>query len=65
MKVNTYKTITLLGVLYGCKTWSLTLRVDQVLKVFGNEELRMIFEGKRDKIEENGESYIMLRYMHN
>ena len=35
-------------VLYGCETWSLTLREELRLKVFENRVLRRIFESKRD-----------------
>ena len=37
MKVNTYKTIILPVVLYGCETWSLTLREELRLTVFENK----------------------------
>ena len=39
-------------VLYGCETWSLTLRDKCRLRVFENRILRRIFGPKRD---ENGE----------
>ena len=45
-------TIILLVVLYGCETWSLTLREESRLRVFENRILRRIFGPKRD---ENGE----------
>ena len=35
-------------VLYGCETWSLTLREDSRLRVFENRILRRIFGPKRD-----------------
>jgi hypothetical protein len=35
-----YKTIILLVVLYGCETWSLTLREEHRLRVFENKVLR-------------------------
>ena len=38
--------------LYGCETWSLTLREESRLRVFENRILRRIFGSKRD---ENGE----------
>jgi hypothetical protein len=38
-----YKTIILPVVLYGCETWSLTLREEHRLKVFENRVLRRIF----------------------
>ena len=38
--------------LYGCETWSLTLREESRLRVFENRILRRIFRPKRD---ENGE----------
>jgi hypothetical protein len=44
VKVKIYKTIILPVVLYGCDTWSLTLRV------FENRVMRRIFGPKRDDI---------------
>jgi hypothetical protein len=37
-------------VLYGCETWSLTLREDHRLRVFENMVLRKIFGPKRDEV---------------
>jgi len=37
-------------VLYGCETWSLTLREERKLRVFENRLLRGIFGPKRDEI---------------
>jgi hypothetical protein len=37
-------------VLYGCETWSLTLREGHTLRVFENRVLRRIVELKRDKV---------------
>jgi hypothetical protein len=37
-------------VLYGCETWSLTLREEHRLGVFENRVLRIIFEPKRDEM---------------
>ena len=51
LKIKIYKTIILPLVLYGCETWSLTLREESRLRVFENWVLRRIFEPKRD---ENG-----------
>jgi hypothetical protein len=48
MKVRTYKTIILAVVLYGCETWSLTVREEHKLRVFENRVLRRIFGPKRD-----------------
>jgi hypothetical protein len=39
-------------VLYGCETWSLTLREDHRLRAFENRVLRRIFAPKRDKVME-------------
>jgi hypothetical protein len=36
-------------VLYGCETWSLTVREEHRLRVFENRVLRKIFELKRDE----------------
>jgi hypothetical protein len=37
-------------VLYGCETWSLTLREEHRLKVFEKRVLRRIFGPKRDEV---------------
>jgi len=37
-------------VLYGCETWSLTLREESRLTVFENMVLRRIFGSKRDEV---------------
>ena len=42
--------ITLSVVLYGCETWSLTLREEHRLRVFENEVLRRIFGPRRDGV---------------
>jgi hypothetical protein len=44
-----YKTIILPVVLYGCETWSLTLRNKHRLRVFENRVLRRISGPKREK----------------
>jgi hypothetical protein len=41
--VKIHKTIILPEVLYGCETWSVTLREEQRLRVFENRVLRRIF----------------------
>jgi hypothetical protein len=38
------------AILYGCETWSLTLRVERRLRVFENGVLRRIFGPKRDEV---------------
>jgi hypothetical protein len=43
IKVKIYKTIVLPVVLYGCETWSFTLREEYRLRVFENRVLRRIF----------------------
>jgi len=35
-------------VLYGCETWSLSLREERRLRVFGNRVLRRVFGANRD-----------------
>jgi hypothetical protein len=37
-------------VLYGCETWSLTLREEHGLRIFENRVLRRIFGPKRDEV---------------
>jgi hypothetical protein len=43
-------TIILPVILYGCETWSLTLREEHRLRVFENKVLRRIFGPKRDEV---------------
>jgi len=54
-----YRTIIVPVVLYGCETWSLTLRKERRLKVFENRALKRVFEPKRDEVTGNVENYIM------
>ena len=58
LKIKIYRTIILPVVLYGCETWSLTLREECRLRVFENRVLRRIFGPKR--VEVTGE----LRKLH-
>jgi len=44
-----YRTVILSFVLYGCETWSLTMREERRMKVFENRVLRRIFGPKRDE----------------
>ena len=44
------RTIILPVVLYGCETWSLTLRDERRLRVFENRVLRRVFGPKRDEV---------------
>ena len=50
LKIKIYRTIILPVVLYGCATWSLTLREERRLRVFENRVLRSIFGPKRDRV---------------
>ena len=49
-KIKIYRTIILPVVLYGCETWSLTLREVRWLRVFENRLLRTLFGPKRDEV---------------
>ena len=48
--IKIYRTIILPVVLYGCETWSLTLREERKLRVFENVVLRRIFGTRRDEV---------------
>ena len=50
VKIKVHRTIFLPVVLYGCETWSITLREERRLRVFENRVLRRIFGPKRDEI---------------
>ena len=43
LKIKVYRTIIPSVVLYGCETWSLTLREERRLRVFENRVLRRVF----------------------
>ena len=50
LKIKIYRTIILPVVLYGCETWSLTLKKERRLRVFDNRVLRRLFGPKRDEV---------------
>jgi hypothetical protein len=58
LKVKIYKTVILPVVLYGCETWSLTLREEHRLRIFENRVFRRIFGPKREEDR-------LLRKLHN
>ena len=49
LKIKIYRTIILPVVLYGCETWSLTLREERRLRVFENRVLRKVYGPKRTR----------------
>jgi len=50
LKIKIYGTLILPVVLYGCETWSLTLREERKLRVFENMVLRRIFRPRRNEV---------------
>jgi len=50
LKYQIYRNVILLLILYGCETWSLTLREERRLRVFENRVLRRIFGPKIDEV---------------
>jgi hypothetical protein len=52
IKIKIYRTIIFPVVLYGCETWSLTLREERRLRVFENRVLRKAFGPKKDEVTE-------------
>ena len=50
IKIKIYRNIILSVVLYGCENWSLILREERRLRVFGNRMLKRIFGSKMDKV---------------
>jgi hypothetical protein len=50
LKIKIYRIIILPLVLHECKTWSLTLRKERRVRVFGNRVLRRIFGPKKDEV---------------
>jgi len=49
-KIKMCRKIIMPVVLYGCETWSLTLREECRLRVFENRVLKIIFGPKRDGV---------------
>jgi hypothetical protein len=49
-QIHINRIIILPVVLYGCETWSLTLKEERRLKVYENRVLRRIFGRKRDEV---------------
>jgi hypothetical protein len=50
LNINVYRTIIVSVVLYGCETWSLTLREERSLRVSENRMLRTKFGPKRVEV---------------
>ena len=50
LNIKIYRTRILPVVLYGCETWSLTLREEPGLRVFENRVLRKVFGPRRDGV---------------
>jgi len=50
LKIKIYRAIILPVVLYGCETWSLTLRKERKLRVFENRVLRRIFGPSKNDV---------------
>jgi len=50
LKIKICRTIIFPVVLYGCETWTLTLREERRLRLFENRVLRRIFGPKRDEV---------------
>jgi hypothetical protein len=51
IKINIYRTIILHVVLYGCETWSLTLREEYRVRMLENRVQREYFGPKRDELK--------------
>jgi hypothetical protein len=61
VKVRIYETIILPVVLYGCETWSLTVREEHKLRVFENRVLRRILGPKRNGVKGRVEESCIMR----
>jgi hypothetical protein len=62
MKINTCRTVILPVILYGCETWSVTMRVKSRRRVFENRVLRKLF-WPSDELMGRGENYITSSFM--
>jgi len=50
VNIKIYRTVILPAVVYGCETWSLTLREEQRLRVFENRMLREIVVDNSEEV---------------
>ena len=50
IKIKIYRSIILPVILYGCETWSVTLKKEQGLSWFEKRVLRKMFGPKRDEV---------------
>jgi hypothetical protein len=55
-KLRIYKAIILPVVMYGCETWSLTLREEHGLRVFENKVLKRILGRGKIRLREGGKT---------
>jgi hypothetical protein len=60
LKIKVYKTLILPVVLYGCETWSLTLKEVHRLKVFENRVLRKVLDLKGRRMN-HGENCVIMK----
>jgi len=63
LKIKIHITIILSVVLYGCETWSLTLREERRLRVLENRAMRRIFGPKRDEVTWERENCIASSFL--
>ena len=66
LNIEIYEIIIVTVVLYGCETWSLTIREECRPKVFENRIIRWVFGLKRDanvewRLLQNGELHSLYR----
>jgi len=59
-KIKIHRAIILPVVLYGCETWSVTLREERRLRVFENSVVSKIYGSKREEVTEEWKSYISM-----
>jgi len=50
IKIKLFRNIILPGVLYGCETWTITLREESRLRVFEDRVLRRIFGQRSEEL---------------
>jgi hypothetical protein len=63
LKIKIHKNVIFPVVLYGCETWSLTLREKCRLRAFENRMLRRILGPKRNEVTGAWKNLIMRSFM--
>jgi hypothetical protein len=63
LKIKIYRILTVPVVLYGCETWSLTMKKQRRINLSEDRVLWRIFGSNRDEVTESGENQTKRSFM--